>query len=64
MNLSATGPQPQKARFLREVAQALDFLATFYSLPVEQQEELIARINKMDAEYGTRETDPRPTGVR
>lgn len=52
MNLQPVGPQPQKAKFLREVSQALEFLAIFYSLPAKQQEEIIARINKMEASQG------------
>lgn len=51
MNLQSVGPQPQKSKFFREIAQALEFLAMFYTLTKEQQEELIARINKMSASH-------------
>ena len=41
MNIPQTGPNPQKARFLREVGQAFEFLAIFHELPKEKQLEVL-----------------------
>ena len=40
MNIPCTGPNPQKARFLREVSQAFEFLAMFHELSAEKQLEI------------------------
>ena len=37
MNIPTTGPNPQKARFFREISQAFEFLAIFHELSPEEQ---------------------------
>lgn len=37
MNIPATGPNLQKARFFKEVAQAFEFLSIFHELSSEEQ---------------------------
>lgn len=41
----ATGPSAQKERFFVECSAAFHFLATFYTLSREAQEELLQTIN-------------------
>jgi hypothetical protein len=40
----SSGPNPQRARFLLELAGALEFLALFHSLPAPLQDEARAYI--------------------
>lgn len=49
MNIPATGANPQKEKFFREVATAFEFLALFYALSAEDQEHLLQFINKLHA---------------
>ena len=46
MNLP-TGQSAQKAAFFRATAQAMEFLAIFYELSQEQQEQLLQIIHTM-----------------
>jgi len=50
MHMGVSGPQPQKAKFLEELAKALAFLAFFYTLSAEKQARLQEFITKMEAE--------------
>lgn len=42
--IPANGPDPRKARFFRELASAMEFLALFHSLTAEDQQELMTTI--------------------
>lgn len=50
MNIPQHGPNPQKAKFFRELAQALEFLAVFHTLESEQQLELMQIITKFQGQ--------------
>lgn len=49
MNIPATGANPAKEKFFKEVADAFKFLAIFYSLNKEQQAELMQTITAFQA---------------
>lgn len=44
---AATGPSPQKSKFFAEVSFGLEFLALFYELTREEQEELTTLLRNL-----------------
>ena len=54
MNIKPTGVNNSKVNFFKEVAVAFDFLALFYSLNEEKQNELMGIITKFQAESLTK----------
>lgn len=48
--LQCTGPDKRRVEFFRQLGAAYDFMATFYMLPVEKQQELLQIVNKFKAE--------------
>lgn len=47
MNIPQSGPSEQKVKFYREVANAFEFLAIYYTLNKEQQLELLQYLTKL-----------------
>ena len=49
MNIPQTGKDERKVKFFREVANAFEFLALFYSLDAERQLELMQYLTQLAA---------------
>jgi hypothetical protein len=47
VNIPQSGPSEQKVKFYREVANAFEFLAIYYTLNKEQQLELLQYLTKL-----------------
>lgn len=53
MNIQASGANQQKSKFFKEIATAFEFLAIFYQLDEEQQQELLQHITYLQAKKGS-----------
>jgi hypothetical protein len=47
VNIPQTGSNQQKEKFFREIAQAFEFLALYYSISAEEQLELMQALTKL-----------------
>lgn len=52
--LAADGPNPQKCRFFLELGFAMEFMALFYELSAEEQNELLSLARSMSVAVAMR----------